>query len=112
MSAFGGDGSAKWKRFRREVIEQRGNRCALCRQEGGSLVLHHPHYKTIGNEQPENVQLLCRGCHKRADKKRAAVNRAVGQSQRQTRSGGTGTSSAIAEPSEVRFREKRTSKNC
>jgi hypothetical protein len=73
-------GSAKWERFRRELIEQRGNRCEQCGQEGGSLVLHHLHYKTLGNEQPEDVQLLCRDCHERADEKRAAVNRQLGQS--------------------------------
>jgi 5-methylcytosine-specific restriction endonuclease McrA len=66
---------AAWKRLRSEVIEQRGNRCEQCVQEDVALVLHHLHYKTIGNEQPEDVQLLCSDCHERADEKRAAANR-------------------------------------
>jgi len=62
--------STEWKSLRREIIEQRGNRCELCRHEGGSLVLHHLHYKSMGNEQPEDVQLLCSTCHEPADEKR------------------------------------------
>jgi 5-methylcytosine-specific restriction protein A len=67
--------SAEWKSLRRKIIEQRGNLCEKCGHEGGSLVLHHLHYKSMGNEQPEDVQLLCSTCHEQADEERAAVNR-------------------------------------
>ena len=69
-------GSAKWERFRREVIEQRGNRCERCGHVSAYLELHHKHYHSLGNEQPEDVELLCPKCHKGADEARAAKSRA------------------------------------
>ena len=39
--------STEWKSLRREIIEQRGNRCEQCGHEGGSLVLHHLHDKSM-----------------------------------------------------------------
>jgi hypothetical protein len=52
-------------------------------------VLHHLRYKSVGNEQPEDVQVLCQDCHERADERRAKV----ALSQQQMRFGSTGTSS-------------------
>ena len=40
-----------------------------------SLELHHVHYRSLGNEQPEDVELLCRECHTGADEARAAKGR-------------------------------------
>jgi 5-methylcytosine-specific restriction endonuclease McrA len=68
-------GSAEWKRFRSEVIKQRGNRCERCGQVSASLELHHLHYHSLGSEQPEDAELLCPECHKRADEARAAKGR-------------------------------------
>ena len=65
-------GSPEWKRFRCEVIKQRGNRCERCGQVSASLELHHLHYHSLGSEQPEDVELLCPKCHKGADEARAA----------------------------------------
>jgi len=67
--------SAQWKSLKRKVIEQRGNRCERCAEERVSLALHHLHYRSFGNEQPEDVDLLCRECHTGADKARAAKGR-------------------------------------
>jgi len=64
--------SAQWKSLKRKVIEQRGNRCQRCGQESVSLALHHLHYRSLGNEQPEDVELLCLECHTKADESRAA----------------------------------------
>jgi len=64
--------SAQWKSLKREIIEQRGNRCERCGQESASLELHHKHYRSLGSEQPEDVELLCAECHTRADGARAA----------------------------------------
>jgi ribosomal protein S14 len=69
-------GSAKWERFRREVIEQRRNRCERCGHVSAYLELHHKHYDSLGNEQPEDVELLCPKCHRGADEARAAKSRA------------------------------------
>lgn len=62
--------STEWKKLRLEVIEQQGNRCQHCGKDGISLALHHKHYKSMGNEQPQDVELLCSDCHATADQKR------------------------------------------
>jgi hypothetical protein len=66
--------SAQWKTLKREVIEQRGNRCERCGQVGASLAMHHLHYCSLGSEQPEDVELLCLECHTGGDEARAAKN--------------------------------------
>jgi HNH endonuclease len=63
--------SAQWKTLKRKVIEQRGSRCERCEQVSASLHLHHVHYRSLGGEQPEDVELLCAECHTRADEERA-----------------------------------------
>jgi hypothetical protein len=67
--------SAQWKILKREVIEQRGNRCERCGQVSASLELHHVHYRSLGSEQPDDVELLCPECHTKADEARAAKRR-------------------------------------
>jgi 5-methylcytosine-specific restriction endonuclease McrA len=67
--------SPQWKNLKRKVIEQRGNRCERCGRESASLELHHVHYRSLGSEQPEDVELLCRECHTAADEARAAKSR-------------------------------------
>src|SRR5262249_33409821 len=63
-------GSTERKRFRCEVIEQRGNRCERCWHVSAYLELHHKHYHSLGSEQREDVELLCPKCHKGADEAR------------------------------------------
>jgi hypothetical protein len=67
--------STHWKILKRKLIEERGNRCERCRQESASLALHHLHYRSLGSEQPEDVELLCALCHTGADEARAAKGR-------------------------------------
>lgn len=67
--------SAQWKTLKRKVIEQRGSRCERCEQVSASLHLHHVHYRSLGSEQPEDVELLCPECHTGADEARAAKSR-------------------------------------
>ena len=72
--------SAEWQRFKCEVIKQRGNRCERCGQVSASLELHHLHYHSLGNEQPEDVELLCpnaiRAPTKREQQRAAQARRA------------------------------------
>jgi len=63
--------SAEWKSFRCNIIDQRGNRCERCGKESGSLALHHVHYRSLGSEQPSDVELLCPECHRGADEARS-----------------------------------------
>lgn len=57
-----------WAAFRRRILELRGGKCEHCAKKsdpsvGIYLHLHHKHYKTLGREQPEDVELLCNVCH-------------------------------------------------
>jgi len=67
--------SAHWKSLKREVIEQRGNRCERCKGESIPLELHHLHYRSFGSEHPVDVELLCADCHARADEVRESKAR-------------------------------------
>jgi hypothetical protein len=62
--------SPRWKLLRRKIIWLRGKRCEHCGQDCVPLALHHKHYHSLGSEQPEDVELLCRECHARADQER------------------------------------------
>jgi hypothetical protein len=62
--------STAWKNLRAELIELRGSRCERCKEETASLDLHHIHYRSLGDEQPEDVELLCRECHTKANNAR------------------------------------------
>ena len=51
-------------RFRRRVLDARGWRCERC-GNGPPLELHHVRPLERGGApfDPENVEVLCRGCH-------------------------------------------------
>lgn len=44
-------------------------RCEACGQ-GPPLELHHKTYDRLGRERIADLELLCRGCHERADSER------------------------------------------
>lgn len=67
--------SADWKNLKRELISERGNRCERCTRETNSLELHHKHYKSLGQELPDDLELLCADCHKAADEARTHSHR-------------------------------------
>jgi 5-methylcytosine-specific restriction endonuclease McrA len=62
--------SPDWMLLKNQILAQRGNRCERCGQSRISLELHHLHYRSLGNEQPEDVELLCQECHTLADEER------------------------------------------
>lgn len=62
--------SADWKTLKHKLVSQRGNRCERCACESTTLALHHKHYKSLGQELPDDLELLCADCHKEADEKR------------------------------------------
>jgi 5-methylcytosine-specific restriction endonuclease McrA len=59
--------SSRWKELRLKIIEQRGGKCQRCNSDSLDLELHHLHYRSLGNELPEDVELLCPKCHETAD---------------------------------------------
>ena len=66
-----------WRRMKSCVGTLVGNRCEACGREsedGERLQLHHKHYKTVGRERLEDVELLCPECHPKADMHRQFLN--------------------------------------
>lgn len=60
-------------RERAEAAKQRvGHRCQICNRPAGRVTLdvHHRTYERLGNERPEDLTVLCRGCHELYEKNR------------------------------------------
>lgn len=59
-----------WQQFSRQAKDFSGNHCSDCgidedeaRREGNYLHVHHKNYDNVGNENLEDVEVLCRRCH-------------------------------------------------
>jgi 5-methylcytosine-specific restriction endonuclease McrA len=57
-----------WKDTRRKALERAGRRCQLCGSQY-ELQVHHNTYENRGNEQPQDLIVLCRSCHSRHHEK-------------------------------------------
>ena len=62
--------SAQWRNMRADMIRLRGNKCDHC-GSSHKLALHHKTYERLGHELTSDLELLCPGCHEKADRKRA-----------------------------------------
>jgi len=65
--------SARWKKLRLQRIASAKGRCERCGRwptYSRELELHHRTYERLGNELPDDVELLCVPCHKVADRQR------------------------------------------
>lgn len=61
--------SHEWKKKRERAFEKLGKKCGRC----GSTVnieVHHRSYDNLYNESIIDVEIVCNGCHKRADNER------------------------------------------
>ncbi len=56
--------SKAWKDKRIQLFILRGKKCERCPQTK-YLHVHHKHYQNIFNEQMEDLEVLCRECHKK-----------------------------------------------
>lgn len=67
--------SPEWKAKRKELFSLRGKKCERCTATK-QLHIHHLTYKNIFNEPLEDLQILCKFCHKKEhniqNKKRAS----------------------------------------
>tara|TARA_R110002020_G_scaffold420639_2_gene629784 strand:+ start:215 stop:517 length:303 start_codon:yes stop_codon:yes gene_type:complete len=54
--------SKEWSEIRLEIIKTR-KKCERCGSKK-RLQVHHITYKNIFNEEPNDLELLCSGCHK------------------------------------------------
>lgn len=61
--------SDEWKARRKRMLADiiGCERCLLITEH---LELHHKHYRTLGNERDEDIEVLCNACHKQADLER------------------------------------------
>lgn len=51
-----------WKKRRKKALHRANYQCEECYTEE-KLHVHHLSYKNIGNERPEDLQVLCAACH-------------------------------------------------
>jgi hypothetical protein len=63
--------SKDWRQRRKEPIADAGHKCERCELPrwiarlvyDQDLHVHHVNYKNLGDEQPEDLEVLCRRCH-------------------------------------------------
>lgn len=51
-----------WQETRERVIARAGGRCEECGSPHG-LEVHHKTYARLGDERPNDLEVLCRYCH-------------------------------------------------
>lgn len=54
--------SKEWYAIKVSLFNIRGKKCERCGNEK-QLQIHHRHYRNIFNEKPEDLQIVCAGCH-------------------------------------------------
>jgi hypothetical protein len=54
-----------WQSFRRLLLQWRGRVCEVCGATDREIHIHHLTYKTLGEEGPGDVRVLCADCHAR-----------------------------------------------
>jgi len=59
--------SPEWNERRLEAFIAAGGKCAICGC-GSDLHTHHLTYERIFNERPEDLYVVCKGCHKKLHK--------------------------------------------
>lgn len=52
-----------WQQVREDALARAGFRCQKCRRGDRTLDVHHINYDNRGDEAPEDLVVLCRGCH-------------------------------------------------
>ena len=57
--------SSNWKLKKRRILQRAGHRCERCRAEE-KLDVHHKTYERLRYELPEDLEALCRECHREA----------------------------------------------
>jgi hypothetical protein len=63
--------SEAWNEMKEAILWSRGPMCERCNTFYGQE-LHHKTYRTFGRERPQDIELLCRVCHIRADRVRVS----------------------------------------
>lgn len=66
--------SEKWRLIRQNALRRAKFCCERCSAKG-FLDVHHKHYRTLGDESLDDVEVVCRTCHGKADEERAQQGR-------------------------------------
>lgn len=64
--------SVAWEKRRERSLMLAGHRCQDCGATE-NLEVHHLNYDWLGEEQDEDLRVLCHRCHQRADRQRRAM---------------------------------------
>ncbi|MEZ5383975.1 MAG: hypothetical protein R3F13_00525 [Prosthecobacter sp.] len=75
--------SPAWRRTAEAVKRHFGYVCKRCRYSGWDVEVHHLNYDRLGRELFSDLEVLCKSCHKIADRERALANAADSEDQRQ-----------------------------
>ena len=55
--------SEKWNKIKTRIHKLRGGKCERCNSKH-QLQVHHKHYKNVFKEKMQDLELLCRKCHR------------------------------------------------
>jgi hypothetical protein len=64
--------SKKWAGRKRRLFNKRGYACEMCGAHG-PVEVHHKNYDRLGKELDEDLLIVCKECHPKADKVRAEL---------------------------------------
>ena len=53
--------SQEWKERRKEFLEESNYECEAC--GGTATQVHHLNYDCLGEEEREDIEVLCKSCH-------------------------------------------------
>jgi len=67
--------SPEWATVRAFALNRAGRRCQHCGSYRVVLQVHHKTYAILFNEKPQDLEVLCKICHDKADRQRAAASR-------------------------------------
>jgi 5-methylcytosine-specific restriction endonuclease McrA len=75
--------SSQWQSIREIKIDSVGDRCERCGNDYLQLEVHHRHYRTLGREQLEDLEVLCKKCHEDEHllRRARAFNKAISASR-------------------------------
>ena len=54
-----------WDNTRKKKLKEAGYKCQLCSKTGAELHVHHNSYERIGDEDMNDLIVLCEDCHKK-----------------------------------------------
>lgn len=61
--------SDKWRKRKHRLFEKRGYACEMCGARG-PVDVHHKNYDRLGAELDDDLLIVCKDCHPKADAER------------------------------------------